>query len=180
MVVNPPSFFYGQYNLLVPRFAGKAAPASMLLMAPGTSELSVERLSESSLTIEAKNGFHQGAFDDVYRASSRPIAEGYLVQLSDVRIEVLTVTDDGRPLKVEFTFEPSIDDEAFRWVRYESGRYVPFVPPVVGETTTVEAVPFSLIAPGPSGQTHHLVTPSESFGEGLPQLRECGGCGQTS
>jgi hypothetical protein len=147
VVLNPPSAFYAQYTILIRRLDGRPAPSSLLLMAPGTSPLSVRRISENVLQVEAEDGYLTGAFDNVFRARSFPVAPGYRVELKDVRIEVQAVTGDGRPRQVEFTFHPSIDAPTFRWVRHESGRYVPFVPPPPGKTTRVDPVSFNLFAP---------------------------------
>jgi hypothetical protein len=147
VVLNPPSSFYAQYTILIRRLEGRPAPASLLLMAPGTSRLSITRVSESALLVEAEDGYLTGAFDNVFRAESFPMGPGYRVELKDVRIEVQAVTGDGRPRQVKFTFEPSVDAETFRWVRHESGRYVPFAPPAIGKTTGLDPVPFHLFAP---------------------------------
>jgi hypothetical protein len=147
VVLNPPSSFYAQYTILIRRLEGRPAPASLLLMAPGTSRLSITRVSESNLLVEAEDGYLTGAFDNVFRGERFPIASGYRVDLKDVRIEVQTTTGDGRPRQVKFTFEPSIDADRFRWVRHESGRYVPFFPPETGKTTWLDPVPFHLFAP---------------------------------
>jgi hypothetical protein len=116
-------------------------------MAPGTSTLVLERTSKDSLVVDAEDGYLRGAFDNLFRAESFPILPGYRVELTGVGIEVLALTGDGRPRRVKFTFEPSIDAETFRWVRQESGRYVPFVPPAIGKTTRLEPVAFRLFAP---------------------------------
>ena len=63
------------------------------------------------------------------------------------------MTQDGRPKKVNFTFDDVLEDESMRWVRYQDGQFVPFEVPAVGQTTVIEAVP-SICFPHPtqSGQ----------------------------
>ncbi len=147
LIVNHPLSFYGQYSLVVPRFDGRAAPASMLMLAPGDSSLVVERPSKDTLLIEAESGWMGTSFDILYRARTRSFPPDYRVTLSDVRIAVVEWMDDGRPKKVRFTFERELEDARFRWVVFEDGRYVPFELPGVGERATLEEVPFDLLQP---------------------------------
>ena len=140
------TLFYGQYTLIVRRFDSKLAPRSMLMLAPGTTSLFLERTSRQALAIEAKDGWLGSPFDIVYRGSE-PFPNDYEVDLSDVGIEVTALTEDGRPKRVHFTFSRELEDESLRWVRYRDGQYVPFELPAVGQSAVIEAVPFSLIAP---------------------------------
>ena len=75
------------------------------------------------LCIEAEDGWLNSPFDIVYRARTRPFPDDYQVQLSGVRIHVVASTPDGRPRKVNFTFERELENESLRWVLYEDGRY---------------------------------------------------------
>jgi hypothetical protein len=147
VVVNQPSAFYGQYVLAVRAFDGKPAPRSILMLAPGTTSLALERPSRDTLIIEAGEGWLGSPFDNVYRTPAKPFAEGYQVRLPDVRIEVIEITPDGRPKKVRFVFACELEDPSLRWVLYDDGRYVPFDLPAAGERTVIAAVPFSLIWP---------------------------------
>jgi hypothetical protein len=150
LVVNAPSAFYGQYTLIVPKLDGRPGPRSLLMLAPGASPLLLERPTSDTLVIEADRGWLGSPFDIVYRARTRVVPVDYRVQLSDVLIDVIETTPDGRPNKVRFTFERDLEDESLRWVRYEAGRYVPFVVPGVGRSVAIDAVPFSLLSPPPS------------------------------
>ncbi|HJS73000.1 MAG TPA: hypothetical protein VJ921_01850, partial [Vicinamibacteria bacterium] len=89
VVVNQPNAFYGQYALVVRAFDGKPVPKSLLMLAPGTSLLVLNRPSENTLVIEAEDGWLGSPFDNVYRDPRRPFPPDYRVELSDVRIEVL-------------------------------------------------------------------------------------------
>ena len=69
----------------------------------------------------------------------------YRVDLTGVGIQVVEMTDDGRPQQVEFTFERELEDDSLRWVRYVDGIYVPFEVPAVGERTRLDAVPVPIM-----------------------------------
>jgi hypothetical protein len=147
VIVNAPNTFYGQYALVVRRFDSKPAPRSLLMLAPGTTSLTLERSSEHALSIEAKDGWLGSPFDNVYRGRTEDFPNNYEVRLSDVEIRVVALTEDGRPKRVLFTFARELEDDSLRWVRYEAGRYVPFELPALGRSAVVAAVPFSLLAP---------------------------------
>lgn len=149
IIVNAPNAFYAQYTLVVRAFDSKPMPQSMLLLAPGITSLTLERSSPYALTVEAQDGWLRSPFDVVYRAPSERVPQGYRVELSDVEIQVVAVTEDGRPTRVHFTFSRALEDETYRWVRYQPGRYVPFEPPPVGQSVVLPAVPFSLLSPPP-------------------------------
>ena len=146
IVVNQPSFFYGQYLLLVRAMDSRPAPESLLLMAPGTSGLTVERVSIDEILIEAEDGYLRGPFDNVYRAS-HGFPEDYRLDLSDVRVEVISLTEDRRPRRVRFTFAVPLEDPSLRWVLFEDGRYVPFAVPPVGGLVNIEPVELNLLSP---------------------------------
>ena len=147
LIVNTPAEFFGQYTFFVRAFDQRPAPQSQLMLGPGASALVIERLSADTITIEAEAGWGSAPFDILYRARSRPVPAGYAVELSDVRIEVLALTEDGRPRRVRFAFARDLEDESWRWVRFENGRYVPFDVPGVGQRTVLAAVPLNLLAP---------------------------------
>ncbi len=146
LIVNTPNAFYAQYTLIVRLFDSKPTPESILLMAPGATTLTVARISQRMLSIEAENGWLASPFDIVYRDPARKLPDDYQIRLSGVSIQVATVTPDGRPEKVNFAFEEVLEAEALRWVRYQDGRYVPFELPAIGQSTVIDPVPFDLFS----------------------------------
>ena len=67
----------------------------------------------------------------------------YRIELDSLTIEILEITEDGRPHEVAFHFDRELENEFFRWIRWEDGIYVPFHPPRVGETVTLPAIRLS-------------------------------------
>ena len=62
------------------------------------------------------------------------------IDLGGIRVEIVKVTGDGRPLEVAFHFDRELEDSSFRWIRWQDGIYVPFKPPPVGETIILPAI----------------------------------------
>ena len=59
---------------------------------------------------------------------------GQRVELTGMVAEVLTLTSDGRPDQVSFTFDVPLEDPSLRWIWWDDDGFAPFVPPPVGET----------------------------------------------
>lgn len=146
VVVNQPAFFFGQYLLLVRLLDARPTPKSMLLLAPGSSAVTVERVSPREIVVEVEDGYVSSPFDMLYRARNS-FSEEYRVELSDVQVEVVASTNDGRPRRVHFTFTAPLEDASLRWVLFEDGRYVPFPIPAVGGSVSIPAITLDFLDP---------------------------------
>ena len=59
-----------------------------------------------------------------------------------MRVEVLALMPDGRPARVAFHFDRSVDSPTLVWTRWEGTGFVPFGPPKPGDTVAVPAVDY--------------------------------------
>ena len=55
-------------------------------------------------------------------------------------VEVIDVTEDGRPAEVSFQFNVDLEDPSLMWLQWNDGVYVPFELPEVGETVILPSV----------------------------------------
>lgn len=62
---------------------------------------------------------------------------GDTVELTAVTVEVIALTDDGRPAEVAFSFSVPLEDPSLRWLAVTTDGYIPFTVPAVGETVLV-------------------------------------------
>ncbi len=53
----------------------------------------------------------------------------------------------GRPLAVAFHFQHQLEDGRFRWIRRKNGVYVPFVPPLIGQTVLLPEIRIAPASP---------------------------------
>jgi hypothetical protein len=72
-----------------------------------------------------------------FRAKEQPMTPGQHIRLTGTDIAVTAVTEDGWPTEATFSFDQNLDDPELRWLRWESGSFVSFRPPAVGETIVV-------------------------------------------
>jgi hypothetical protein len=69
---------------------------------------------------------------DLYRSINKPMHEGHKVQLEGLAIEVVEVTDDGRPLRVRFDFSEPLGSDRYRFYHWVDNQFRPLELPAVG------------------------------------------------
>lgn len=133
--VNPPIPFTVAHVPFVCEKHAISRPKSTRILASGlSSDLTITRTDVFSLEIEADGGFITQAFDRLYRGSSHPMRAGQRVEMSDMTAQVLTLTDDQRPLKVRFTFSKALEDPSLCYYQWKEKGFLPFDLPAVGES----------------------------------------------
>ncbi len=138
--VNAPSYFHISFIPDIRAVTGQPIPARIRGLAPGLVPSTLTRLDNDTLVIQPAGGYFTG-YDAVFRdPSSHPFRVGQIVELSDVQIEILAITTDGRPDRVAFHFKVPLESDTFRWLEWVSGHYVPFSLPSVGQTLTLPAI----------------------------------------
>jgi hypothetical protein len=77
--------------------------------------------------------------DKFFRGDAFPMDLGHQVALTGMRVEVTALTPDGRPSEARLEFDRPLEDRSLRWLRWnwETGTYVPFTPPAIGQTAVV-------------------------------------------
>lgn len=142
---------------------GRSAPARWRVVAPAWDRVTVVRTGPRALEVSTAHGFAPapGAasewfgpigphvlaqqLDATFQSWRRPFPPGAVVDVGVFRVTVLSVTDDGRPLRVRLDFERSLDDPALRLVRFSGDRMEDVAAPAVGASVTFapEPVPFA-------------------------------------
>lgn len=96
--------------------------------------LTITRVDERSLAVDFEGGLFQGILGWLFRGPDHPLRAGEEVELDGMVIEVTAVTPRGAPRGARFTFDRSLEDPSLRWLRWDDGVFVPFVPPAIGES----------------------------------------------
>ena len=80
----------------------------------------------------------QGRQDQMFfRAKEQPMTPRERIRLTGTEIGVTALTEDGWPTEATFRFDQNLDGPELRWLRWESGSFVSFRPPAVGEMIVV-------------------------------------------
>jgi hypothetical protein len=143
--VNPPIPFFVTYTAFIRAEYGRAVPNHIRILASGMApQLDITRIDEHSLEFQPEGGFIASNLDKMFRGSAHPMHVGQRVELSDMTVEVLSLTEDQRPLRVRFTFSKSLDDSSFLFLEWHDQDFVRFKLPVIGESVQLPWASFSI------------------------------------
>ena len=142
IIVNhpvPPVSVFGPLT-----FDGQSLPRSLRVLAGSSSALGVQRLDERSLILCPKSGYFCNMASRIFYDMEHPLKQGETIELSNVSITVLELTEDGRPAKVLFRFHVALEDPSLKWVYWEEGKFKEFQPPGIGESVELPALGFPI------------------------------------
>jgi hypothetical protein len=137
VIVNAPSPAHAHYFLLQCDAEGRPAPRTIRVLAPSIPSVAVRRLDDRTLAVRPGKGYLVWVLDRVFRNERRPMALGQRVSLPGMDVEVTAMTPDGRPAEAKFRFDRPLESPDYVWLCYRKGRFVPFVPPGVGEQAEI-------------------------------------------
>lgn len=69
---------------------------------------------------------------------SKQWSVGARVRLSDLTVQIIDLTADGRPRTVDLTFDRPLDDPSLRFTEWNGDTLVPFAVPGLGEWRRIE------------------------------------------
>lgn len=134
IVVNPPEAFLMLESALMWAADGDPLPRRIrVLMSSRLQPVEVYRPDERTLVLRPEAGFLRGLADRLLRGPDRPLRLGERIELAGMTVEITEMRPDGRPAEAAFRFAVPLEDPSLRWLQWRDGRYVPFVPPPVGD-----------------------------------------------
>ncbi len=139
IMINPPLPFFAQYLPIVRIVQDMKVPREYYVLAPGTTDLTITRSRDDSLAITAARGFVSAPFDAMFRASHFRFEPGDTINLGSLKTVIQTITSDGRPETVQFTFTGSLDAKNRVWLYWDGNRFIRFPVPGNGETVHLPA-----------------------------------------
>jgi len=143
VLVNTPVYWVF-VTWVIGRRAVQGRFTPLVALTSGSSSLVLTRSNKHTVEIRAEKG-SLTEYDLVFIKSIRKFSmqPGQVVKLNDMYVEVLEV-DDGLPTAATFRFSVPLEDLALVWFRWQDGVYVPFTPPAVGDTITIEGANFTM------------------------------------
>jgi hypothetical protein len=118
---------------------GVPRPKALRRWAAGFSNVAITRVGAERVEVVQDGGFLRQHTERMLRSPrTRPFAAGERVSLPDMQVEIMEVTDDYRPWRVAFSFDPS------RHLFYELTRdgYRPFELPAIGACVELQTPSF--------------------------------------
>ena len=137
IAVSSPDFFHVKLVPVLSALEGLPLPARLRAISFGGVPLQITRSDAQTLDVSYRGGILGSPLLELYRARTLPLALGTRVDLKGLSVEVTQVTRDGRVSAARFRFEHALEDERYRWVRWQDDRYVPFAPPPPGATVAL-------------------------------------------
>jgi hypothetical protein len=161
LIVNTPTAFISFYGPLLQALNGHPIPNRTLILGSGIYPLTISRPASNMIAIRPDGGFlpphghprpghedSQAAFHPVYffpmldhlYRDATPFNVGDRIPYGGTIVEVVDVTEDGRPVEIRVQFTVDLEDKSLRWLQWKGGVYVPFEPPAVGERVILPEV----------------------------------------
>lgn len=153
-VINPPCEMIYIAGLLQRLFTDEPLPASINYLTSGFAPVHIERLDAQTIRVMPEGGYtpplgrmvdETSAMVNVYRALEQnfynakdPMHVGQVVTLSEFKVEVTQMTDDGRIAHAVFTFDHPLESDRYVWLLWDeaSSTYTTVQMPMVGEAMT--------------------------------------------
>jgi hypothetical protein len=117
-------------------WTGKPSPGRLYWLDAMPGDAYFERRAENRLRVTTS----QGLFDrrSEARGVSFALKPGDKIVLTELTIDVLDVTEAGRPSVCDFVFASPLESQRYRWQTWQDGRLRDFEPPKLGEAKWVK------------------------------------------
>jgi hypothetical protein len=136
--VTAPDYFATKLPQLQRRATGQPLPRRWRALAFGPERVTVARRDARTLELRYAGGILTHPFLELYRDRRVAMTPGQSVRLEGLEIVVSEVTPDGRLTRALFTFDTSLDSASFKLFHWSDGKFVPFLPPGVGDSVELE------------------------------------------
>ena len=139
ILLNAPGDIFALYAPVIRRAGGAEDRGLVVLYAGGGSPL-LTREDATTLRMSLDQGWFAAPGDRLFRDSADPLAVGDRIVLrgpaQTIEVEVIGLTDDGRPQTIDLHLPVEVDDPSLRWMVWEDGLPRPWTPPSLGESAT--------------------------------------------
>lgn len=149
VIVSAPLEIFATYVQAERAFERRPRPPHLYPLSSAATELKLTRSGPNELTLEPGQGFLYTPLEQHYRSRVGSLPAGTVIELSELRAEVLATTADGRPARVRFSFKAPLESPALVLLTWRNDRYERFAPPAPGSTVTLPAADIGRILSRP-------------------------------
>ena len=143
VLVNTP-FYWVFVVWVIERRAVQGYFNPIIALTSGPSQLVMTRTDPHTIEIRSSKGsLTEYDLTFIKRNINFAMEPGEIVKLNHIHIEILEIKE-GLPSAASYRFEHTLEDSSLNWFRWQDGKYVPFTPPAIGETVTIEGARFTM------------------------------------
>jgi hypothetical protein len=124
---------------LVAMARGEPVPAHMYMLYAGGGDVTVARTAPDVLEERVEGGWFSRFMDRLFRNS--PLRLGDTIHLAAMSAQVRSLTPEGRPSTVQFTFPTDLDDPSLVFLSWGPRGFERVTPPVPGGLLTLAPAP---------------------------------------
>ena len=140
VVVNPPDSSFVFYAPIIWKSNHYPVPRhTRVLCSSLFRPVRIQRTDSYTLRIRPERGYITAFLEGIFRNDRHPMTLGEEVRLTGMSAKILELTPGRRPAEVSFQFQVPLEDTSLRWLKWENGDFVPFIPPKVGETVVLHS-----------------------------------------
>lgn len=139
VILNAPLDLFESCLPLIAMAKGEPTPAHMYMLYAGADPVTVTRTGADTLEEHVEGGWFSRFADRLFRNS--PLRPGDTIRLEAMSAQVRSLTPEGRPAAVQFTFPTSIDDPSLLFLSWGRHGFERAIPPPPGGQLTVAAPP---------------------------------------
>lgn len=141
IVANIPVDLMLAYLPMMLEAQGIEQPPTVFLLTAGFDELEIFRKDEKTLDAIIPGGLLKTPWARSFRDDTHPFQKGETIDVKNVRVEIVSVTGDGRPDRVRFSFPEPLEDVPAVWITWSEKGFVPLDLPEVGTGVRLGKLP---------------------------------------
>jgi len=139
IVVNPPVALPIGYTTIRRATAGLSTPAHLRVLGASMAACTLTREDDRTVIVRPEGAYLLSPLDKLCRGPRHPLRTGEVIALTDVTIEIVSQTPDGRPAAARFRFNRPLEDPSLLWWAWIENAFVPFTPPPAGRSVHLPA-----------------------------------------
>ena len=136
VIPSAPNVFYTSYFPPVRAVKRQPMPGQIRTLGPNTGlpvPVHITRTDAHTLVVEPESGFPWF----LVRDADHPLPPGTTIALDGMSVDVMSVAKAGWPRRVAYRFDVPLEDPGLVWLNVENNVYVPWQPPEVGQSVTL-------------------------------------------
>jgi hypothetical protein len=137
IVAAAPDSAFMSYLPVIRSVNGKPRPRRQYWLVSTQAEVRIERRAHNVLRVTPARGFYDRRSEA--RSPLHPFAKGARIELSDMTVEIVELTADGRPAVCDFVFRKPLEASEYVWRTWRSGRLEPLPALPIGQSMVLQA-----------------------------------------